>query len=126
MALCQAASVVLLLYGLASSSVAVYPSFLSLFFFGAFIIVEARFAVEPIIPITLFKSRSLLLTFLAGLTLMIARWAVLFFTPVYAIAVRGWSPATAGLLLLPTNLGFGAGGVIVGWLHIRKASSYYL
>lgn len=57
---------------------------------------------------------------------MVARWAVLFFTPVYAIAVRDWAPASAGLILVPTNLGFGSGGLIVGWVHIRKTGSYYL
>lgn len=41
------------------------------------------------------------------------------------MAVRGWSPASAGLILLPTNAGFGIGGLLVGWLHIRKAGSYY-
>lgn len=65
------------------------------------------------------------MTCLAGLGLMMARWAVLFYTPVYAMAVRGWSPASAGLILVPTNAGFGTGGLLVGWLHIRKSTSYY-
>lgn len=57
---------------------------------------------------------------------MMARWSVLFYTPVYAMAVRGWSPASAGLVLVPTNAGFGLGGLLVGWLHIRKTTSYYV
>jgi hypothetical protein len=57
---------------------------------------------------------------------MMARWSVLFFTPVYAMAVRQWSPASAGLILVPTNAGFGLGGLLVGWIHIRKTSSYYI
>jgi hypothetical protein len=56
---------------------------------------------------------------------MISRWAVLFYTPIYALAVRGWPPASAGLILIPTNAGFGLGGLLVGWAHIRKADSYY-
>jgi hypothetical protein len=58
--------------------------------------------------------------------LMLARWTVLFYTPVYAIAIRGWSPASAGSMLVPTNAGFAFGGLMVGWIHVRKASSYYL
>jgi hypothetical protein len=57
---------------------------------------------------------------------MMARWSILFFTPVYAMAVRGWSPASAGLFLIPTNAGFGLGGLLVGWLHIRQTGSYYM
>lgn len=57
---------------------------------------------------------------------MSSRWMVLFYTPVYAIAVRGWVPAAAGTLLIPTNLGFATGGLIVGWLHIRRAGSFYM
>jgi hypothetical protein len=46
-------------------------------------------------------------------------------TPVYFISVRSWTPAAAGTTLLPTNVGFAVGGLIVGWLHIRKFKSYY-
>ena len=46
--------------------------------------------------------------------------------PVYAIAVRDWSQATAGVMLLPTNGGFALGGVLVGWLHVRRAGSFYI
>lgn len=56
---------------------------------------------------------------------MMSRWAVVIYTPVYGIAVRGWGPAESGMILIPTNLGFGLGGLIVGWLHIRKVTSYY-
>ena len=99
---------------------------MALFFFVVFILIESRWTREPIIPVRLLLTRSVLTSCLAGIGLMMARWAVVFFTPVYAIAVRGWSPATAGLILVPTNAGFGAGGLLVGWLHIRKAESYYL
>lgn len=72
------------------------------------------------------KKRSVLLSCLAGAICMMARWAVLFYSPVYALVVRDWSPATAGLILVPTNAGFGLGGLLVGWIHIRKTGSYYM
>ena len=57
---------------------------------------------------------------------MSCRWAVLFYCPIYAIALRSWSPVQAGAILLPANIGFALGGITVGWLHIRENKSYYV
>lgn len=122
----QTGSVVLLLFSLASPDVSTTTIVLSVLLFAAFLIVESKYATEPIIPVALLRTRSVLLTCFAGLGLMMARWSVLFYTPVYAIALRGWSPASAGLILVPTNVGFALGGILVGWVHIRKAGSYYM
>lgn len=91
-----------------------------------FVLNEIYLAHVPIIPVSVLKSRGALLSCLAQLGFMTSRWLVLFYTPVYAIAVRGWVPAAAGTILIPTNLGFAIGGLIVGWLHIRRAGSFYL
>ncbi|GFF85780.1 vacuolar basic amino acid transporter 1 [Aspergillus udagawae] len=127
-ALTLTSSVFLLLFSLASpnSTVTITPLVLSFGSFAVFLLIELKFTSEPIIPIEVLKARSILATCLAALISMMARWSVLFFTPVYAIAVRQWSPASAGLILVPTNAGFGLGGLLVGWIHIRKTSSYYL
>jgi sugar phosphate permease len=90
-----------------------------------FAFIELKIATEPIIPVTVLKSKGALLSCIAQLGIMMARWMVLFYTPVYAIAVRGWSPASAGSILIPTNLGFAFGGVLAGWLHIRRAGSFW-
>jgi len=57
---------------------------------------------------------------------MMARWAVLFYTPIYATAVRGWAPAAAGSILIPTNLGFAIGGLLSGAIHIKHTGSWYI
>lgn len=57
---------------------------------------------------------------------MIARWLVLFFTPMYFIAVRSWSPQQAGWVLLAPNGGFAVGGLLVGWLHIKRKGGFYM
>ena len=57
---------------------------------------------------------------------MAARWTVLFFAPVFVLAVRGLSPAIAGAVLIPTNAGFGSAGLLVGWLHVRRPGSFWL
>ncbi|GLA75074.1 hypothetical protein AtubIFM55763_006336 [Aspergillus tubingensis] len=119
-------SVFLLLSSLAAAVVKFTPILLSLVFLGIFVLIESRFATDPIIPMEVLKKRSVLLSCLAGAICMMARWAVLFYSPVYALVVRDWSPATAGLILVPTNAGFGLGGLLVGWIHIRKTGSYYI
>ncbi|KAL4990025.1 major facilitator superfamily domain-containing protein [Aspergillus falconensis] len=120
-----AISIFLLLFSLASPKIPIIPIIVSFIVFAAFWIIESRFAAEPIVPTEVLKARGVSLTCLAALLAMTARWAVLFYTPVYAMAVRGWSPASAGLILTPTNAGFGFGGLLVGWLHIRHGESYY-
>ncbi|KAF9889330.1 hypothetical protein FE257_007440 [Aspergillus nanangensis] len=119
-------TVFLLLSTLASPQITVIPLFLSAVSLAVFLAIESKFASEPILPMKVLKMRSVLLTCLSGLISMVARWSVLFFTPVYAMVVRDWSPASAGLILVPTNAGFGLGGVLVGWIHIRKSGSYYI
>lgn len=56
---------------------------------------------------------------------MAARWTILFYGPIFALAVHGYSPAVAGSLLIPTNAGFGTGNVIVGFFHIRRKGSFW-
>jgi hypothetical protein len=122
----QTSTIVLFLVGLSGRRILIVPIVLSLIVLPIFILNETFLAAEPIIPVTVLKSRGTLLTCLATVGFMMARWAVLFYSPVYAIAVRNWSPAAAGSILIPTNVGFGLGGIIAGWLHIRRAGSFYL
>jgi len=122
----QTSSIVLFLYGLASAKIQWLPIIISPFTLTIFVLNEIYLAHVPIIPVSVLKSRGALLTCLAQLGFMASRWMVLFYTPVYAIAVRGWVPAVAGTILIPTNLGFAVGGLTVGWLHVRRAGSFYL
>jgi MFS family permease len=121
------ASIVLVLYSLgAPRHIPLLPLTMSPFVFATFLLNEIYLSSDPIIPIALLKSRGLLLTCLATVGYMMARWAVLFYTPTYAIAVRNWSPASAGAILVPTNAGFAVGGLLVGGLHIRRSGSFYV
>lgn len=72
------------------------------------------------------RSRGTLLICLATVGIMMARWVVLFYTVVYAIAVRGWAPAVAGTILIPTNAGFATGGLLAGIFHIRRNGSFFI
>ena len=119
-------SLVLFLYAFTLHEIEYTPIILSAVILLLFILVESRYATDPIVPVAVLKSRGNFLTGLSTIGLMTARWGVLFYTPVYAIAVRDWSQASAGLMLLPTNGGFALGGIVVGWLHVRRAGSFYI
>ena len=119
-------AVVLFLFAMSSPKIVYTPLILSAFLLALFVLVEAKYATEPIVPVAVLKSRGNLLTGLSTVGLMTARWGILFYSPIYAIAVRQWSQATAGLMLLPANGGFAIGGILVGWLHVRRAGSFYI
>ncbi|WPH00117.1 Hypothetical protein R9X50_00294000 [Acrodontium crateriforme] len=126
-ALSLTGSILLVLYALSSATtIPLLPVFLSALAFLVFVLNELYIAVDPLIPIALLNSRGLVLSCIGTTGYMMARWSVLFYMPTYALAVRQWSPATAGSFLIPTNAGFALGGIIVGWLHIKRTGSFYL
>ncbi|KAK3392156.1 major facilitator superfamily domain-containing protein [Sordaria brevicollis] len=115
-------TIVLLLYSLSGRTGIHFTPLVSSFgTFGLFLLIESRYASDPIIPLHILRSRGILLSCLSQLGFMSARWTVLFYAPIFALAVRGASPALAGSILIPTNLGFGTGGLLVGWLHMTHA-----
>lgn len=118
-------TIVLFLYGL-SGTVQVLPMLLSAVPLLLFVFVEYRVAPDPLIPVSVLQSRGVLLSCLAQLGFMASRWTVLYYAPIFVLAVRGLPPTVAGAVLVPTNLGFGVGGVAVGWLHVRRAGSFWL
>ncbi|KAJ9617255.1 hypothetical protein H2200_000976 [Cladophialophora chaetospira] len=120
------AAVVLILYSLSSPQIEVTPIVLSVAAFVLFLFVESSWATHPIVPVAVLKSRGNILTGCATIGVMTARWGVLFYTPTYVLTLRGWPQSHAGLTLIPTNLGFGMGGLLAGWLHIRRTGSFYL
>lgn len=120
-------ALVLLLYALsAPKKIPILPLILSPVVAIVFVLNEVYLASDPVIPVSLLKSRGLLLSCLGTVGFMTARWSVLFSTPMYAIAIRQWAPASAGGLLIPTNFGFAVGGLFIGWVHIRRPGSFYL
>jgi hypothetical protein len=117
---------VLFLLGLSGPSILVTPLILSGLALPVFILNEIYIAKDPVIPITVLRSRATLLSCLATVGFMMARWSILFYTPVYALAVRNWKPAVAGSILIPTNAGFATGGLLAGVFHIKRDGSFYM
>ncbi|PSN66595.1 MFS general substrate transporter [Corynespora cassiicola Philippines] len=125
-ALMLVVTIVLFLFGLSGPRVLPLPLVLSAFALPLFVLNEIYMARDPIIPVSVLKSRGTLLTCLATVGFMMARWGILFYTPTYALAVRGWKPAVAGSILIPTNAGFASGGVLAGIFHIKRNGSFYM
>ncbi|KAI1116323.1 major facilitator superfamily domain-containing protein [Nemania sp. NC0429] len=118
------ATVVLFLFGL-SGKIEPIPLASSIGTLVIFVLVEKYAAADPIIPLAVLQNRGALLSCFAQLGFMAARWTVLFYTPMTALAVFGFNPAVSGSILIPTNLGFGLGGLLVGAFHIRRAGSFW-
>jgi predicted MFS family arabinose efflux permease len=119
-------SIVSLLFGLSTPDISWIPVLVSTLVFPLFLYQEIYRHPDPIIPVSILGSRKALFCCIAALGFMMARWAVLFYTPIFATAVRGWSPAKAGSILIPTNTGFALGGIVSGLLHIKRAGSWYI
>lgn len=124
-ALLLIATIILFLFGLSGPKILPEPLILSALALPLFVLNEVYIAKDPVIPVGVMKSRGTLLTCLATVGAMMARWAVLFYTPVYALAVRSWVPAAAGSILIPTNAGFATGGILAGVFHIKREGSFY-
>ena len=85
---------------------------------AAFMVIERR-AVEPIIPMRLFRSQVFSVgnafAFLAG----IAMFGTIIFLPVYFQTVMGMSPTQSGLALLPAIVGIFSTSITSGQLITR-------
>jgi predicted MFS family arabinose efflux permease len=125
-ALLLIATIILFLLGLSGPKILPTPLILSAIALPVFIMNEIHVAADPILPVSVLRSRGTLLTCFATLGFMMARWSILFYTPMYALAVRGWAPAVAGSILIPTNAGFATGGLLAGVFHIKRTGSFYL
>ncbi|CVL11332.1 related to putative multidrug transporter [Fusarium proliferatum] len=118
-------SIVLFLYAIADE-IQTVPLCIAPVILLLFLAVENYLVADPIIPVKVLSSWGILFSCFAQLGLMIARWSVLFYAPIFMLAVRGSSPAAAGSILIPTNIGFGLGGILVGWLHVRRDGAFWL
>jgi EmrB/QacA subfamily drug resistance transporter len=68
---------------------------------GVFLLIQARFAKQPLMPLSLFRSRSLSGANLVMLLAGIAFFAMWFFQSLWMQEVLGFGPLRTGLLFLP-------------------------
>lgn len=83
-----------------------------------FIVVETR-AVEPLLPLKLFRIRTFTFANLASFAVAIAMFGAIFYIPVYAQGVDGVSAAESGLITMPLMLAMVLTGMLSGLLVTR-------
>ncbi|HEX6542787.1 MAG TPA: MFS transporter [Ktedonobacterales bacterium] len=83
-----------------------------------FIVVEKREA-HPMLPLSIFRSRTFAGTNAMCIFLYGALYSTLFFLPLNLIQVQGYSPALAGLVSLPFSILLAALSPVMGGMTIR-------
>jgi EmrB/QacA subfamily drug resistance transporter len=84
----------------------------------AFVVVELR-SSEPILPMGLFGNRNFAVASGVGLIVGLSLFGAVTFLPIYLQVVKGVSPLTSGVLLMPMMLGMLATSVISGRIISR-------
>ena len=84
-----------------------------------FLVAERMMGEEALIPMRLFRSRTVNVSTIANVILGIALFGGVLVIPLYLQIVRGSSPTEAGLQLLPLTLGIMSGSVLSGQLISR-------
>ncbi|KKY14153.1 putative mfs multidrug [Diplodia seriata] len=92
-------------------------------FLLAFVVVEDRVAMEPIIPVRLLLNRTVWTACLTNWFTTMAVFALLYYGPIY-FQVLGLSATQAGVRLIPQSVGTAAGSVGVG-LMTRATGRYW-
>jgi len=131
-AFCLCAALVLLLLGLNSGGNTVpwkHPLILttlplSAVFLIAFVIIEDRYAAEPIIPVRLLLHRTVACACLTNWFITMSVFAIFYYAPIYFQAIQGFSTTQVGARLIPTSVGAAVGSMSSGIL-MRATGRYY-
>ncbi|OAX80296.1 hypothetical protein ACJ72_05374 [Emergomyces africanus] len=90
---------------------------------GIFLIIQWKFAVYPIMPLWLFKQRSLVAAYGTAIFHGFVFISDSFFLPLYFQAVIGATPIQSGLYLLPSVISMAIASASAG-IFIRKTGQY--
>lgn len=89
----------------------------------SFIAVEARFATHPLVPLRIFRSRTLSGANVVSLLVGLSLFAIFFFLTLYMQQVLGFTPLQAGLAYLPFTVGImvasGVGAVLINRVGVK-------
>jgi EmrB/QacA subfamily drug resistance transporter len=83
---------------------------------GAFVLVEGRLADSPLMPLRIYRSRTLSAANVVVLLVGAASFGMWFFVSLYLQQVHGYSPIRAGLSFLPMTLLIVAGSTVASRL----------
>lgn len=93
----------------------------ALLFLAAFIIIETR-VKQPMLDLSLFKTRPLAFAYTSNLLNGVARGAVTFLLVFYFQGIKAYDPVIAGILLAPFAVSMMIMAPISGWLSDRIGS----
>ena len=71
---------------------------------GAFVVIEARLAHHPLVPLGVFRRRTLSVANVVAISIGVAPFSMFFFLSLYLQQINGYSPLRAGLAFLPIGL----------------------
>ncbi|KAI9466769.1 vacuolar amino acid permease [Lactarius psammicola] len=91
-----------------------------------FVVVEARWAPYPVMPLHLITQRTPLAVCLANFFGSTAAFITIYNVPLYFSAVRLNSSTDTGLHLLPHSIALSSGSVFAGWIMRRTGKLYTL
>lgn len=83
-----------------------------------FVWVEAH-AVEPVLPLDLFRNRIITVASIAGALSGAALFGVSSFVPLFVQGVKNGSATDAGMVVAPLSIGWPAGSIIAGRLIVK-------
>ncbi|EFW17884.1 MFS multidrug transporter [Coccidioides posadasii str. Silveira] len=89
----------------------------------AFFVYETYFAAEPMIPITIFATRTAILTYIETVLHGLVLWCALYYMPLYYETVKEYSPIIAGVSLFPLSFTVAPSAAIVG-IVVTKTGHY--
>ena len=91
----------------------------SLVLFLAFVAIEAKVASHPLVPLRLFRVRSVTGANLVMFCFGVGTFAMWFFLSLFLQQVLGYSPVVTGLTFLPQTVAIAAGAMLSGRLSPR-------
>ncbi len=87
---------------------------IAVLFLAAFVVIEARMASHPLVPLRLFRSRAVTGANLVMFCFGVAMFAMWFFLSLYLQQVLGYDPVITGLSFLPQTAAIAIGATIAG------------
>ncbi|ORY31766.1 major facilitator superfamily domain-containing protein [Naematelia encephala] len=96
----------------------------SVVLFVIFVLVEAYYATEPVLPLELLTQRTPISVAINNLSLVMMVYGTMYTVPLYLTTVRLMTAAEAGKHLIPNSF-FGPTGSLLAGLLVRHTGRYY-
>ncbi|HEX6518548.1 MAG TPA: MFS transporter [Streptosporangiaceae bacterium] len=113
------AALTLLVYGIVTTDQHSWSSPVTVTFLGAgivafagFLVVEARFAKQPLVPLGIFANRSVVVANTVAATIGASLFGMYFFVSLYLQQINGYSPLRAGFAFVPAGLATMTGALV--------------